>query len=64
MPALTPSYRLSLSIVIVRIVGVTSCLGGVIRDLEVSRNLELLVVGIQARPASCASNNSWVANIK
>jgi hypothetical protein len=56
--------RLGFGIVIVRIVGVTSRLGGVIRDLEVSWDLELLVVGIQARPASCAYDNSRVANIE
>jgi hypothetical protein len=44
MPALTPSNRLGFGIVIVRIVGVTCWLGGVVRDLEVSQDLELLVV--------------------
>ena len=64
MPAFTLLYRLGFGITIVRIVGVTSWIGGVVRDLEVSRDLELLVVGIEARPTSCASNNSRVANIK
>jgi uncharacterized membrane protein YeiH len=64
MPASTPFYRLGFGIVIVRIVSVTSWIGGVVRDLAVSRVPELLVVGIEARPASCASNNSRVANIK
>jgi hypothetical protein len=64
MPALTPLCRLGFGIVIVRIVGATSRLGGVIRDLKVSRDLELLVVGIQTRPASCVYDNSRVANTK
>ena len=50
--------------IIVRMVGITSWLGRVIRDLQVSRDRELFVVGIQARPASCAYDNSRVANFK
>ncbi|KAJ6438975.1 hypothetical protein O9K51_08378 [Purpureocillium lavendulum] len=64
IPALTPLYRLGFSLVIARIVGVAAGLGSVVRYFEVSRDLKLPVVGIEARPAPLAGDNSRVADVK
>jgi hypothetical protein len=64
IPTLAPLCMLGFGLIIVCIVGVTAGLGGVIRDFGVSRDLQLPVVGIEARPASCANDNSRVANVK